>query len=238
MQHSFPSKQHGAYVIHEYLNVLTDEECTALREFASSRLVESKVYEGHSDSVTTDIRKSTQCWAYDHEHPVVAQISRHVEDLLGIPRKFFEAMQIARYGPGGFYKPHYDACVGTAEFCARMNKEFGSHRYATFLIYLTEEFEGGETHFPRLPFTSSPKKGAALLFYNTTPEGAIIEESLHGGNPLRSGEKWICNKWIHFPVRQELREGFLSNLMERRYALGLGVCVMVVLFFKLRRKDQ
>ena len=45
--------------------------------------------------------------------------------------------------------------------------------------------------------TLKPKKGKAVIFKNVDINGNIINQSLHGGEPVRSGQKWIINKWVH-----------------------------------------
>jgi prolyl 4-hydroxylase len=71
-------------------------------------------------------------------------------------------------------------------------------RIYTYLIYLNDDYEGGETAFPKLNIAVKPKKGKCVVFQNTLPQpdGRIPLEALHGGNPVTSGNKWICNKWI------------------------------------------
>ena len=77
-----------------------------------------------------------------------------------------------------------------------MNQNNGP-RYLTFLIYLNDNFEGGETIFPNINKKIKPEKGKAVIFKNIDENENIIKQSLHGGEPVRSGQKWIINKWIH-----------------------------------------
>jgi hypothetical protein len=83
-----------------------------------------------------------------------------------------------------------------------MNGAYQAQRYLTFLIYLNDDFIGGGTHFPTLKYTTRPKRGLAVLFQNTDSTGNVLPDSLHGGDPVKEGEKWICNKWIHYPKPQ------------------------------------
>jgi hypothetical protein len=50
----------------------------------------------------------------------------------------------------------------------------------TFMIYLNEDFEGGETSFDQISIT--PKTGSALCF---------IHEQKHEGSPVRNGIKYV-----------------------------------------------
>ena len=69
-------------------------------------------------------------------------------------------------------------------------------RVATFLLYLNDDYEGGETEFPFLGFRYKGKKGDALLFWNVTPSGAPDLNTRHAGTPPTSGEKWVLSQWL------------------------------------------
>ncbi len=38
--------------------------------------------------------------------------------------------------------------------------------------------------------------GDAVLFWGVYPTGTIDPHSLHGGCPVKKGEKWVATKWI------------------------------------------
>ena len=65
----------------------------------------------------------------------------------------------------------------------------------TFLIYLNDDYTGGETVFPRINKVIPPEKGKAIIFYNTDVKGNKIDDSEHRGNHV-TGTKWICTKWV------------------------------------------
>jgi prolyl 4-hydroxylase len=67
-------------------------------------------------------------------------------------------------------------------------------------MYLHTTEEGGETIFPRANVSVKPIKGNAVLFYNCLPSGQEDTLSLHGGAPVKKGEKWIATKWLRSGV--------------------------------------
>ena len=73
----------------------------------------------------------------------------------------------------------------------------GGPRRITIIIYLNENFKGGETVFPKINISVKPQTGKAAVFWSTDDNDAVITEAYHGGNPVSEGEKWICNKWVH-----------------------------------------
>ena len=41
------------------------------------------------------------------------------------------------------------------------------------------------------------KAGDALFFNTLDNYGLDTSKALHGGEPVKNGEKWICNLWVH-----------------------------------------
>ena len=66
----------------------------------------------------------------------------------------------------------------------------------TFLLYLNDGYEGGETDFPSAGLSFKASTGDALFFANVTREGRPDPLGLHAGRPPLSGEKWILSQWI------------------------------------------
>ena len=191
--YTFYSKKEN-YTVTEIPNFLTHEECDKLIQIASTQLIPSKVYTENSDDVLENHRTSEQCWLTNENHDIVNKISTLTSRICNKPIENQELLQVVKYPTGGFFNPHYDACIGNPEFCKRMNGSSGP-RYGTLLIYLNDDFTGGETVFPNFNKTVKPEKGKAVFFYTTNKNGTILNESLHAGNPITSGNKWICNKW-------------------------------------------
>jgi len=85
---------------------------------------------------------------------------------------FNEMFRIYKYSPGQQFKMHHDGSY---------IKNENEKSFYTFLIYLNNDFEGGETEFEHL-FTVAPKKGSALVFYHPLR---------HEGKTLISGQKYV-----------------------------------------------
>lgn len=184
----------NSYIVKEIPNFLTHEECDKLVHIASNQLTPSKVYTEKSDDVLQNHRTSEQCWLSDTDDDIVNKISTLTSNISNKPTENQELLQIVKYPVGGFFNPHYDTCMGDPKMCERMDGTAGP-RYATLLVYLNDDFTGGETVFPNINKTVKPEKGKAVFFYTTDKNGNLLKESLHAGNPVISGNKWICNKW-------------------------------------------
>lgn len=186
------------YTITEIHNLLSPNECKLLQTIATEKgLQDSNVWGADSNVLQYNHRKSKQSWLKDEEHSLVAKISQTAAQLTGMPLNHQEDLQVARYQESGMFNAHYDACENpTFESCKLMNNG-GGQRLFTLLIYLNDDFQGGETHFPKIGYTIKPKKGSAILFRNVDDNDYIIEEAFHQGNPVKGGHKWIATKWVH-----------------------------------------
>merc|ERR1711935_1271907 len=94
------------------------------------------------------------------EDDVTIRILERIGNLTGIPETNGEHMQLLKYEPGQYYKPHYDHIEHQVE---------GRHgvRILTVFLYLNDAEEGGATHFDELDLTVEPKIGRALIWPNT-----------------------------------------------------------------------
>ncbi|HEX6376708.1 MAG TPA: 2OG-Fe(II) oxygenase [Allosphingosinicella sp.] len=119
------------------------------------------------------------------ENPVLHALNRRLAAASGTAFEQGEPLQVLRYRPGGQYKPHFDAIPG-----------FANQRSMTFLVWLNEDYEGGETHFPTPGLTLKGATGDALLFRNTGADGRRDAAAEHAGLPVTRGEKLIASRWI------------------------------------------
>ncbi len=64
------------------------------------------------------------------------------------------------------------------------------------LVYLNEDYTGGETLFLKTGVKVRGNAGDGLLFRNAAPDGTPDPDSLHAGLPVITGEKFIASRWI------------------------------------------
>ena len=115
-----------------------------------------------------------------------------MSDMLPEEKKFEQA-QIQHYSVSQQFKPHWDAFEPT------LDEAYNSvgQRTWTFMMYLNNVEEGGETYFPKLNETIVPKIGKAVLWNNLDANGDINRDTKHEGKPVIKGEKYIITKWFH-----------------------------------------
>uniref|UniRef100_A0A4W5PMJ1 Prolyl 4-hydroxylase subunit alpha-1 n=1 Tax=Hucho hucho TaxID=62062 RepID=A0A4W5PMJ1_9TELE len=140
-------------------------------------------------------RASKSAWLTAYEHPMIDQINQRIEDLTGLEMDTAEELQVANYGVGGQYEPHFD--FGRKDEPDAF-KELGTgNRIATWLFYMSDVAAGGATVFPDVGAAVWPKKGTAVFWYNLFPSGEGDYSTRHAACPVLVGNKWVSNKWIH-----------------------------------------
>jgi prolyl 4-hydroxylase len=110
--------------------------------------------------------------------------------VVGVPQGALEPMQVLHYAPGQTFERHHDFLdVSVPAYAAEVARS--GQRIATFLTYLNQGYEGGETDFPLLGLSFKGGPGDALMFANIDLTGAPDRRTLHAGLPPSAGEKWL-----------------------------------------------
>ncbi|OIW07595.1 hypothetical protein TanjilG_28408 [Lupinus angustifolius] len=149
---------------------------------------------------------------------IIAEIEARIATWTFLPIDNGESIQVLRYEHGQQYQPHVDF------FDDKCNQQFGGHRVATVLMYLSNVEKGGETVFPnselklsqpkdntwsecaKTGYAVKPKKGDALLFFSLHVNATTDTRSLHQSCPVIKGKKWSATKWIHVGDYEKAQE--------------------------------
>ena len=173
-------------------------ECDWLIERAKPRLKPAEVYDPHSQGGlrADDIRNNSDT-SFDivQSDLVLMALRERIARFALLQTDDFEPTMVLHYTPGQQFAPHFDFVEDAAPHLARDIAANGQ-RVATFLLYLNEGFEGGETDFPALGWRYKGRKGDALLFWNVGATGRPDLATLHAGLQPVSGEKWILSQWM------------------------------------------
>ena len=114
---------------------------------------------------------------------------------IGAPIPMLEAFAVLHYAPGEEYGEHVDFLDPAIPAYAAELAQRGQ-RVATCLIYLNDDYEGGETEFPKLGLSFKGKKGDALIFFSTDHSGRPDPRTVHAGRTPTSGEKWLLSQFF------------------------------------------
>lgn len=171
--------------------VLNEDECQLLIESALPRLSRSKL--AYKD--VNSIRTSSGMFFEDDESPLLTAINLRISSLMQVPLAHAEGMQVLHYEPGQEFKPHHD-------YFGPNHPSYANNRISTLVIYLNDVEEGGETTFPLLHLSVKPRKGTAVYFEYFYNDQTVNELTLHSGEPVIRGDKWVATQWMR---RQPIR---------------------------------
>ena len=167
-------------------NVLSDEECDGLIELSKDRMNRSKIGAKHE---VNERRTSSGMFFQENEYDIITKIEKRISTIMNIPIEHGDGIQVLKYTPGQEYKAHFDFFTSSS-IAAKNN------RISTIIMYLNNVEHGGETFFPKLNFSVSPRKGMAVYFEYFYNDKNLNELTLHGGAPVITGEKWVATQWM------------------------------------------
>ena len=220
--------------IHLHHGMLDENEIAHLLALSSSRFAASELEVGANDQ-----RRTSESWmvprTVERDDAVVAGAVKRMHAAVGIPPRYGEALQVARYNSTrNYYNFHADSAKSTA-------------RVATVLIYLERADEGGETIFPFVRNASSapatlpppvdfakqviredaldaycasdqhlrlaPEPGDALVFWNFQPDHATVERERlwHAACPVKRGRKVVAQRWVRSMAAGDLPPSWLDD---------------------------
>ena len=112
----------------------------------------------------------------------------------GLPPYGLEPLQVLKYEPGQSFDWHVDYLTPDQPGLARDMAEKGQ-RIATALVYLNDDYEGGETAFESTGLRHRGARGDGVLWANTLPDGRPDTLTRHAGLPPTKGVKWVVSQW-------------------------------------------
>lgn len=157
--------------------ILSNKECEYIIDISKNRWESPSIRVNRPDRTT-----------YFHtfklgDDKLIDYILKKISDLLNKPIDKITGPQVNRYQVGESFPLHYDY-DGTIQY--------------TFLIYLNDDFVGGETHFPNLVKRIVPKQGRGVCWVDSIGDCELEYLSLHESMVIESGEKWMMACFVKF----------------------------------------
>lgn len=126
-------------IFHDFLS---EEELSFIKNTARPLLQRATVHNlqtGKLEHAKYRVQKSTWLDKNNYRYEFLGKIEQRIEDATGITQETAELFQVANYGIGGQYEPHFD-------HSKRPDAHKGDGtRIATLLMYLTDVEMGGHT---------------------------------------------------------------------------------------------
>lgn len=193
----------------QLLNVFTKEECeefikqTEELGYLEDAAVSLPRSVRHNDNITWVVDDLTHDIIWDRCKDFMYDDKEifYGKNTLGLNKRF----RFYKYSKGDFFKLHTDGSwPGSRVVNKELITDFYKDRYSqmTFLILLSEDFQGGETQFV------VNKNGEKELVNIRTPKGGVLcfphglhpLHCLHSSNTISSGIKYIIRTDVLFEV--------------------------------------
>lgn len=193
----------------QLLNVFTQQECeefikqTEELGYLEDAAVSLPRSVRHNDNITWVVDDLTHDIIWDRCKDFMYDNKEifYGKKTLGINKRF----RFYKYSKGDFFKLHTDGSwPGSRVVNKELISDFYKDRYSqmTFLILLSEDFQGGETQF------IVNKNGEKELVNIRTPKGGVLcfphglhpLHCLHSSNTISSGIKYIIRTDVLFEV--------------------------------------
>lgn len=189
--HAIEVEQERAQLI-QIDDFLTGHECQEIINLVKGKLRPSTVTQPKDGE---EVRTSTTCDLALVGQGIVKQLEQKILSTLAPSVGNGELIQAQHYALGQQFKSHTDYFEpGTQEYL-KFAKQKGQRTW-TFMVYLNQECEGGQTEFPLLQRSFKPTQGRALLWNNVTKTGHPNPNTLHHSLPITEGEKMVITKWF------------------------------------------
>ena len=191
-------ERHDSPRVVEALGVAPPALCEFLISLAPNRLERALVYDPVTRSDIVAAHRNNTIARFDIFDVELAHVlvQARIAAACQVSERQLEAPSVLHYSPGEEIKDHYDFVdpKSAPDYAAEIAAN--GQRLATFLLYLNDDYEGGETAFSKLGFRHKGRRGDGLFFINALPDMSPDLRTLHAGCPTTRGEKWIITQFI------------------------------------------
>jgi hypothetical protein len=180
-----------------YSGFLSEDACSYLIDVAKPKLTPAQVNDARGGGLKLDPMRTntTAVFSFGEGDFLVQLVRMRIAAAANVAFDALEPAEVLHYSVGETYKPHVDFFHPSLPSFAEEMRTKGQ-RVKTCLVYLNEEFEGGETDFPKIGVKFRGKRGEALIFENVLPNGTGDMRTVHAGRAPATGEKWLLSQWI------------------------------------------
>lgn len=183
-------------------NVISKEGIDFLVDYMKkSKKEDLSVFDPEKSNETRDTKWVTDKNYRDTQICPIDPVFNEIQDLMknivfNIINPFYEfeikdseVPQLLYYGVGGHYRPHIDGYAQWKNPDGTMQWRKSVDRDLSLVLYLNDDYKGGEFIFPELNIRVRPKPGMLIAFPSN-------QNYLHGVEPVTSGERFAIVSWM------------------------------------------
>lgn len=177
--------------------VLPPAACRWLCAFAKPQLRPALVYEPKSGQRVIDHTRSNSAAHLEidllNTRLIEWRLLASADPQAQLARS--EPVSVLHYAVGQEYQAHRDYLNPTSQ-PDQFPPNGPGQRTRTVFAYLNDVAGGGQTHFPTLGHSISPRQGRVVMFDNLDADGRPDPTTLHASLPVTEGEKWLATLWL------------------------------------------
>ncbi len=188
---------HAEPLVRSFTKFITDQACDSLIARARGRLRRALIYDPARGGDVADQMRTNSVVGFDLMDADVVQIAiqHRIAAVVGLPVHNLEGPTVLHYAVGEEINNHFDFLnTEMPNYDDELSRR--GERVITFLIYLNDDYGGGETDFPELGVRHKGRRREGLFFVNALPNGKPDTRMVHAGRPPTSGEKWVFSQFI------------------------------------------
>ena len=184
-------------LIRAFPEFVSDRACDWLIGRARGNLKRALIYDPESGGDVADHMRTNSAAGFDLVTADLVQIAlqHRMASAVGLPVHNMEGPTVLHYAVGQQITNHFDF-VNPKVPSYEEEIERRGERIITFLVYLNDDYGGGETDFPKVGVRHKGRRREGLFFTNALPTGGPDLRMVHAGLPPTSGEKWIVSQFI------------------------------------------
>jgi hypothetical protein len=188
---------HAAPLVRAFPDLVTDPFCVWLRGRAAGRQRRALIYDPGEGGNVADHMRTNSLAAFDLSDVDVVQVAlqHRMAAACGVAVHNAEGPTILHYAPGEQITNHFDF-VNVQMPGYEQHVEQRGERIITFLVYLNDDYDGGETDFPKIGVRHKGRRREGLFFTNALPSGKPDFRMVHAGMPTSRGEKMIVSQFF------------------------------------------
>lgn len=185
-----------APLVRRFPDLVSAQVCQWMIEHARGRLTRALVYDAVTYEETANETRTNTAALFNITNAdlVCVLIQVHMCANTGLSFRQLEPLSVLHYDVGEQIVEHFDFIDPQLPDHDQQIARHGD-RVLTFLLYLNEDYTGGETEMPQIGLSHKGRLGEGLFFVNVLDNGEPDVRTLHAGRPPLRGEKWIVSQW-------------------------------------------
>jgi len=171
--------------------------CQWMIEHARPRLTRALVYDAVEDKSLANQTRTNTVALFNVTNADLVSVLIQVQMCAntGVSFRQLEPLSVLHYDVGEQIIEHFDFVDPDAPTFDQQVAEYGQ-RKVTFLLYLNEDYTGGETEMPKIGISHKGQLGGGFFFVNIQGNDEPDLRTLHAGRPPIRGEKWVISQWV------------------------------------------